>query len=329
MSDQDAADPCRHRLLALGPGSLGDRLDVFLASSLGLSRAQVRRLIERGAVSLDGRTLAGRDKGKPLPESGELRIEAFRPPGDERAQAEDPAAGPRVLAEGPGWLALDKPAGMAVHPLREDERGSVLGFVAGRWPQVHGVGEGGLRSGVVHRLDLETSGVLLFATEQQSWQRLRTAFSERRIAKRYRALVLGRFDPPGGRLVMELPLLIARHRPALVRVATADERGRASVRVVEQVVTPVELLADASLVEVAPSTGFLHQIRASLAHLGHPVLGDERYGNERSREVGKRCGADRHLLHAGRVEFEEIVAEAREPVDFRAAVERLRGAERL
>ncbi|NIR59804.1 MAG: RluA family pseudouridine synthase, partial [Gammaproteobacteria bacterium] len=77
-----------------------------------------------------------------------------------------------VLARGAGWVAVDKPAGVPVHPLRADERGSVLAAVAARHPEVQGVGEGGLRSGVVHRLDVGTSGVLLVATAEDAWQRL-------------------------------------------------------------------------------------------------------------------------------------------------------------
>lgn len=312
------------RTLSLFPERAGDRLDLFLAAELGLSRNQVRRLLDRGAVTLDGRQLGRGDKGLALPGSGELVVEAFRPPAHQRVLAEaegDPGA-PIVLASGPGWLAVDKPAGMPVHPLDEEERGTVLGHVIARHPELHGVGEGGLRSGVVHRLDVETSGALLVATEESAWRRLRGAFQEHRVAKRYRALVTGAFAPEGDELAIEIGLAVARHRPAKVRVVDEADWAHPGVRVVQQRVVVLERFGAATLVEVAPRTGFLHQIRASMAHLGHPLLGDERYGGAEASE-GARPG--RHMLHAAHVAFEEIEAEAPDPADFVAQLEALRG----
>jgi len=310
------------RLLTLGPGAEGVRLDLFLAAELDLSRSQARRLLERGAVSLDGRPLAPGDKGRPLRAEGELRVEAFVAPADQRiprpGEAEAP---PSVLAEGPGWLALAKPPGMPVHPLEEGEKGTLLGHVAALRPEVHGVGEGGLRSGVVHRLDVETSGVILVATEDAQWDRLRGAFREHRVAKRYRALVEGDVQWPGDRLELELPLRVARHKPAFVRVASSEEAARGRSRMIEQTMQKLETLPGASLVEIEPRTGFLHQIRASLAHLDHPVLGDLRYGGTR------RAGAHRHMLHAAEVAFEEVRAAAEDPDDFGSVLARLRSAE--
>ena len=310
------------RLLTLGPAAEGVRLDLFLAAELDLSRSQARRLLERGAVSLDGRPLAPGDKGRPLKAEGQLSVEAFVAPADQRiplpGEAEIP---PRVLAEGQGWLALAKPPGMPVHPLEVGETGTLLGHVSVLRPEVQGVGEGGLRSGVVHRLDVETSGVILVATEDAQWDRLRGAFREHRVAKRYRALVQGDVQWPGDRLELELPLRVARHKPAFVRVASGEEAARGRSRVIEQKMKKLEALPGASLVEIEPRTGFLHQIRASLAHLGHPVLGDLRYGGSH------RAGARRHMLHAAEVAFEEVTAAAEDPDDFCAVLAGLRSAE--
>jgi len=313
------------RNISILPDRAGNRLDLFLAAELGLSRNQVRRLLERGAVALDGRQLGRGDKGLPLPEHGELVVEAFRPPAHQRVPAEaehDPAA-PALLARGEGWVAVDKPAGMPVHPLREDEQGSVLGHLIARFPELHGVGEGGLRSGVVHRLDVETSGALLVATEEAAWQQLREAFQQHRVAKRYRAIVTGQLTAPSDGLDLELGLAVARHRPAKVRVVAEDEWKHPGVRVVQQRVVALEHFAAATLVEVQPRTGFLHQIRASLAHLGHPLLGDARYGGEPARQAAP----GRHLLHAAHVAFEEVEAAAPDPTDFSAELEALRRGE--
>jgi 23S rRNA pseudouridine1911/1915/1917 synthase len=224
------------------------------------------------------------------------------------------------VASGAGWIAVDKPAGMPVHPLDERETGTLIGHLLVAHPEIHGVGEGGLRSGVVHRLDVDTSGVMLVASEAASWERLRGAFQAHRVRKRYRAIVQGRLDPPGGALDMELPLVVARHRPARVRVATPDEILRGRSRSVVQRVLRLAELEGATLIEVRPRTGFLHQIRATLAHLGHPLVGDRRY--DAADDAG---GARRHMLHAAEVGLEEIHATAPEPEDFRACLRALGG----
>jgi 23S rRNA pseudouridine1911/1915/1917 synthase len=310
------------RQIALEPSALGIRLDRFLASELQLSRAQVRRLLERGAITLDGRVLALTAKGLSLPGEGVLAVAPFRSPDAQRAIAEPELVLPE-LASGAEWLAVDKPAGMPVHPLREEETGTALNALIARHPEIHGVGEAGLRSGVVHRLDVDTSGVMLFATGDTGFARLRGAFAAHHVEKRYRAILLGNFDPPGGVREISMPLMIAQHRPARVRIATAGEQARGLARTIRQRVIRVTALADATLVEVEPATGFLHQIRASLAQLGHPVVGDTRYGGRGA--VSEACGAKRHLLHACSVRFEDVAASSPDAPDFAQALVALGG----
>jgi 23S rRNA pseudouridine1911/1915/1917 synthase len=319
FASESEVDRPASRLIRLNTRHRGVRLDIVLAAELELSRAQIRRLLASEVIRLDGRLLGLADKGMPSPGSGALEVTAWRAPADQVVRPEPMDTGPRVLASGPGWLAVDKPAGMPVHPLRDGEAGTVLGHVAARHPEIHGVGEGGLRSGVVHRLDVDTSGVLLIATEQVAWRRLREAFQTHRVEKTYRAIVAGNFAPIGGGLVMELPLVVARHRPAFVRVASEEEIRRGRARVIRQSLRPIEALRDATLVEVRPTTGFLHQIRASLAHLGHPLLGDGRYAEESTA-----LRAPRHMLHAARVRLDEIDATANDAADFAACIDGLR-----
>jgi 23S rRNA pseudouridine1911/1915/1917 synthase len=305
------------RSFEVEPAEGGRRLDLFLAERLELSRAQARRLLSRGAVRVGERAVALGEKGMPLSAGETVCVAPFARPEAQRAEPE-PELALRVLAEGAGWLAVDKPAGVPVHPLTEDERGTILNVVAARYPEVHGVGEGGLRSGVVHRLDVETSGALLVATREAAWQRLREAFAAHRVEKVYRAIVLGALEGSGS---IEVPLLLARHRPARVRVARDDELGRArGVRHCALSWRLLELLDDATLVEVRPVSGFLHQIRVTFAHLGHPIAGDRSYGPERDA-----TGAQRHLLHAARVSFENVEASCPDADDFAEVLERLRG----
>ena len=309
------------RVIALQAQHAGERLDLFLTAELGLSRGQVRRLLERGAVRLDGVGLALRDKGLSLPNEGQIEVDPFQSAGHERIPAPEHAA-PMLLAEGPGWLAVDKPPGRPVHPLRADESETVLGHLVERWPQIQGVGEGGRRSGVVHRLDVETSGVQLVATSAEVWARLRAGFSEHRVEKTYRALIAGRLETGSiedGALRMECALVVAQHRPARVRVARPEEVERGRSRWVRQSVRTLELLGDATLVEVRPETGFLHQIRATLADLGHPLLGDRRYA-----DPATVARAPRHMLHASRIVFEEIDVRAPDAPDFARVLDGLR-----
>lgn len=308
------------RVLRLAGEGAGLRLDLFLATELALSRSQVRRLLDSGAVALDGRVLSLAQKGLPLPAQGELEIEAFRSSGDQRVQAAHPdETAPAALASGEGWLALDKPAGMPVHPLDEAEQGTLLSYLVARNPEIHGVGEGGLRSGVVHRLDVDTSGVMLVATRDETWKRLRGAFHAHRVEKRYLALIEGEPDWPEDGFEMRLWLSVSRHRPARVRVASQTQRERGRAREIDQRVRILERFGSTSLVEVRPGTGFLHQIRASLSHHGHPVVGDSRYGASLILP-----GVERQLLHSSRVAFEEITAESPPPADFLQVLDTLR-----
>ena len=300
--------------IALGGADAGARLDRFLVDALGVSRSQARRLLASGAVSLEGRTLGYGDKGLPLPNRGVLEVAPFRLPGEQRAR---PAAAFDELASGPGWLAIDKPAGCAVHPLEEGETGTVLNAVIACHPEIHGVGEGGLRSGVLHRLDTDTSGVLLLGTEATQWQRLREAFRRHQVEKTYRAILAGRYEGPEE---MELELTVARHRPAKVRVVDGPRSRASRTYTVRQQVRILELLRKVTLVEVRIETGFLHQIRVTLAHLGHAVVGDALYGDA----AALTFGAPRQMLHAAHIRFEEISALSPDPEDFTAMLESAR-----
>lgn len=300
------------RVLEVAPAEAGRRLDVFLADRLSLSRAEVRRLLGRGAVAVDGRAVGESAKGAALAAGSRVGVAPFSRP-DERRPLPDPDAPLVVLASGPGWLAVDKPAGVPVHPLREEERGTVTNAVIARHPELFGVGEGGLRSGVVHRLDVETSGALLVATAEPAWRRLREAFQAGRVEKVYRALVRGRMEAAGS---AEIPLVLARHRPARVRIAAPGER---SARPAVLAWRPVERFAQATLVEVRPRSGFLHQIRVVLAQAGHPILGDRVYADAETAGA-----APRHLLHASELAFEEVTAASPDPTDFSAKLAELR-----
>jgi 23S rRNA pseudouridine1911/1915/1917 synthase len=285
----------------------GARLDAFLADALRISRAEVRRVLARGGVRVDARAVGLAAKGALIAAGQVITVQRFAGRAEQEPVAQ-PELGLRVLARGPGWLAVDKPAGMPVHPLAPDETSTALNFVAALAPEIVGVGEAGLRSGVVHRLDVDTSGALLFATEEGRWQQLRQGFRAHRVEKVYRALVHGRIAGEGE---LALHLAVAQHRPARVRVVGAADARSRHTRMTWRALAE---LRGATLVEARPATGFLHQIRVSFAHLGHPVLGDAAYGAPPSPL------AQRHLLHAARVAYRDVEAESPDPADFAAAL---------
>ena len=300
--------PESDRQLEVRDSDSGQRLDRFLADRLQLSRSAVRRLLARGAVSVDQKVVAESAKGQNLHAGSSVAVAPFARPEDERALP-DSSKSLVVLAEGPGWLAVDKPPGVAVHPLQVDETGTLLNALIARSPRTHGVGEGGLRSGVVHRIDVDTSGVVLFATSEPVWQRIRAAFHAHAVQKHYRAIVLGHMRGEGD---VEVGLVTARHRPARVRVVSESEAVRArGVWMSRMRWRSVALLDGATLIDVYPRTGFLHQIRATLAHLGFPIVGDKTYGPQLDP-----TGAPRHMLHAARATLDEIDAHSPDPPDF-------------
>jgi len=282
------------QLITVEEQDRGQRLDVYLARALGVSRGYVRRLLGRERVRVGEKPAL---KGVILRAGDRIEVLPFQHPD------EGPPPSPQIpitlLGEGDGLLAIDKPAGMPTHPLDFEETDTVLNALLARYPELNGVGEGGLRSGVLHRLDTYTSGVLLFATRDEVWQRVRSEFAERRVQKRYVARVHGSFrgEPD---VVLHLS-----HRGARMRVV--ERGGRESVTRLR----PLREIGDTTLLEARPVTGLMHQIRVTLAHLGHPILGDRLYGSP--MELG------RHLLHASFIAAADFEAASPLPEIFEQA----------
>ncbi len=292
----------------------GLRLDVFVARGLNLSRAQARRLIEAGAVRVDDRRAKPGDKGLLLEAGMRVSVDDAALTAADRIVPE-PQVPLVVLAEGDGYLVVDKPAGVNVHPLRPGERGTLLNRVIARYPQAQDVGEGGLRSGVVHRLDADTSGVVIFATTQARWEVLRRAFAEHRTRKIYRTIVRGRMI--GSRREV-MRLVVGRGRPAKVKVV-ADVNAPirdSGVRRCDLQWEAMRTFHRATLLQISLGTGFLHQIRVMMAHLGHPVLGDALYGDPASDPLA----VPRQMLHAAQLHVEDIDVISPDPPDFAQAL---------
>jgi len=290
---------------------------------LRITRHEARELVSAGAVRIDGRTARGLDKSSPVAQDWQIAV-TVPLPAQAVAVVPEPQLAIPILAEGPDWVVVDKPAGVPVHPLRVDERGTVLNALVAKYPQLPGVGEGGLRSGGVHRLDGETSGTLLFALGNERYQRLREAFRKHQVLKRYRCVVSGQLR--GSRHEI-MHLVIARRHPATVKVLDPQsEPLPPGARRCDLSWKAIEGFPRSTLIEVTLGTGFLHQIRVMLARLNHPVLGDPLYAgrsSERQSQIAVHL-PPRLMLHACELAVDAIRATRPDPPPFTASVEALR-----
>jgi 23S rRNA pseudouridine1911/1915/1917 synthase len=256
----------------------GQRLDGFLAAREEVgSRARAERLIESGGVLVDGeprpksfRLAAGAEVSYPQPEQSQTRLEPLD-------------LDLTVVHRDEHLLVVDKPAGLLVHPV-PGYRGPTL--VQGLLGEVGG---DGIRPGIVHRLDRDTSGLLVVARDDRTLARLQSALRRRRIHRSYVALVRGR--PPSRRGTIEAP--IGRDRRDPTRVSLDSDVPRPAVTHF----AIGEVLAGRTLLDIELETGRTHQIRVHLAAVGHPIVGDPVYGH------GAELGLDRQFLHAARLRF--------------------------
>ncbi len=271
------------RTVHLPKEAAGRRLDVVVGEVLGLSRARVKSLFEAGAVRVDGRRPS---KGDRATGGARLEVELLE---EAPALVPEPDLALRLLYEDRWLLAVDKPAGMPSHPLKPGETGTVANALAGRFPEVAAAGDEVREGGLVHRLDIDTSGVLLAARDHSSWQAVRALFGERAVDKRYWALVSGPIGDSGG---IDLPL---RHKGD-TRVEAALDGGEPGREALSEF-RVLERSGGLALVEVRIRTGVLHQVRAHLAAIGAPVVGDSLYGGR------SLPGLQRFFLHARSVEL--------------------------
>lgn len=265
----------------------GLRLDVVLVRRVpGMSRAKARAMVEAGEIHVNGRR-----PRKGLRLSAGDRVMLARPPTPTDFHALPDATTPLALLHEDDWIvAVDKPAGVPSHPLREREIGTIASALVARYPEMSGVGYRLREPGILHRLDTDTSGVLLAARDENTFQTLREALRNGEIDKRYSALVEGHLLEP---TIVELP--IAPHPRDPRRVCTVP--GARGARQSRTEVLSVEPIGVFTLVEVRASTATRHQVRAHMAALGHPLVGDPLYGGS------VIPGLARHFLHASRITF--------------------------
>lgn len=296
----------------------GLRLDRFLAGAgYGWSRSQVARWVEEGFVLRNGRP----SKPAQLLKAGDVIL--VMPPPVKPAQVEPQAIPLHVLYEDADLLVISKPPGMVVHPAAGNPDGTLVNAIRAHCQKLSGIG-GVERPGIVHRLDKDTSGVMVVAKSDHAHRLLELAFRWRTTEKRYLALVYGKPKVDEG--VVDAP--VGRHPVERKRMAVVkDGRPARTLWWVR------ERFPGLALVECRPITGRTHQIRVHLAHIGHAIVGDPVYAGRQWREIPHRelqqaCRAfPRQALHAWCICFkhprtgEQVSFEAPLPEDFLALLE--------
>jgi 23S rRNA pseudouridine1911/1915/1917 synthase len=299
----------------------GVRLDQFLTGQLGCSRARLQKLLKSGRVLVNG---------APRPASyrvrqGDAVVVHVPEPTPSYLTAEPLPL--EIIFEDQDLLVVNKPPGLVVHPGAGHRAGTLLNALVHHCPELKDIGEVS-RPGLVHRLDKDTSGLLVVAKTARAHAALVAQFQAHTVSKQYQALVWGRLPEIEGKIDQE----VGRHPTARQKMSVYARRGKPAVtfwRVLQEFPGPL------SLVELSPQTGRTHQLRVHLASLGHPVLGDATYGGGVSRLAGnpKLRGLKplvrRQLLHAWRLGIthprtgEHMTWEAPLPEDFRAVMEYL------
>ncbi|WP_309616015.1 RluA family pseudouridine synthase [Salinibacterium sp.] len=301
------------RNLHVPDGLAGERVDSAIAKLLGFSRTFAAEVSELGGVQLDGRVLAKSDR---LVAGGWLEVSWV--------SKVEPSIIPIIVADlGIIWddddiVVVDKPAGVAAHPSVGWDGPTVLGALAGAGFRIATSGAAE-RAGIVHRLDVGTSGLMVVAKTESAYAALKRAFHDREVHKIYRAVVQGHPDPLAG--TIDAP--IGRHPGASWKFAITSD-GKASVTHYET----LEAFPSASLLEIELETGRTHQIRVHMAAQRHPCVGDAMYGADPT--ISARLGLGRQWLHARRLGFTHPVTavpvhfESPYPADLHHALELLR-----
>jgi 23S rRNA pseudouridine1911/1915/1917 synthase len=296
--------------LSFVPESSDERLDKIISiHAPNLSRALAQRLIKDGDATVNGH-----------PSKPSYRVQA-----SDEIVVHIPVELPEqvlpedipldIVYEDDVLLVIDKPAGMVVHPGAGHTSGTLVNAVLAHCPQLTNVG-GADRAGIVHRLDKDTSGLLLVAKDEVTYTALQRQFKRRQVAKTYLALVDGQVQPREG--IIEAPIGRDKRQRKKMTVVRSGREAQTMYRA-------IEYFANHTLLEVRPHTGRTHQVRVHLAWLGYPIVGDTVYGRRRQRLLKSR-----HFLHAARLRFthpvtgEEVEFEAPLPQNLADVLDQLR-----
>jgi 23S rRNA pseudouridine1911/1915/1917 synthase len=296
--------PAESTLVAVVPRALdGQRLDRAVAMIADYSRSEAAALVDAGSVRIGGRAVTSRSHRVAEGDALEVAV-ADRSVDD--VLTPDPTVDVQVAHEDRDLLVVDKPAGLVVHPGAGQHSGTLVHGLLARYPEIRGVGQPD-RPGIVHRLDKGTSGLLLVARSQPAYEALVAMLAARRVERRYRALVWGAVDSPTG--MVDAPVGRSARDRTRMAVTLTGKDARTRYEVVRGFTDPVTVTELRCKLE----TGRTHQIRVHMASIGHPVVGDARYGGRRPS-----LPSPRPWLHAEHVALEHPLTA--QPLAFDAAL---------
>lgn len=300
----------------------GERLDTFLAHSshfekeigASIGRTSIVRGIKRGGIERRSKPILKPSTPVFPGESLLILPERFRE--ESRIIMPHQNLSFPILYEDEHLIVINKPAGIETHPSVHEHSKTVVNWLLARFPEVAGIGDAD-RPGIVHRLDKETSGLLVIARTERAFTELKLLFKNRRVTKRYLAFVFGTPSESTGVITAPIARSVRGDRQA---VAQEGRRTKGTIRPAETRYTVLTRFGETALIEAEPKTGRTHQIRVHLASGGHPVLGDRLYGSRESRRYSREHGVERHLLHATYLSFclfrKERRFECAPPEDF-------------
>lgn len=273
------------------------RLDQYLVTLFPhISRSYLQQMIERGHILVNEKNSR---KGCVLQDGDVVEVQPFVEP-DDRTIDPNPTIGFTVNKEFEHYLVIDKPPYLATHPNQFDDHRSLANGLVARFPQIIGVGDEPLRPGIVHRLDSNTSGVMLVAKTQEGFLKIRELFNLREIKKTYQALVLGKITKSGS-IEKDIGHHVRNPRK-MVALEKNDKQFRSRRRNAQTLYEPIKYFGSYTLVSVRTLTGRMHQVRVHLASIGHPLVGDTLYQSQKEKNFDK-VGLTRHFLHAVKIEF--------------------------
>ncbi|MGA3351628.1 MAG: RluA family pseudouridine synthase [Acidimicrobiales bacterium] len=289
----DSGDTGAGAVVEIPHALAGERVDRVVALLSGCTRAQVQKLIAAGGVRLADVTVSAGSRRVKAGERLETNLELLA--ATARPQARPAAPGEvafRVVFEDQAVIVIDKPPGVVVHPDAAHHSGTLVAGLLASYPELARLPELGCgeadRPGIVHRLDKDTSGLLVVARSPEAYRSLTGQLAARTVHRSYLALACGALEAKAG--VVDAPIGRSLRHPTRMAVAVGGRAARTHYEVLQSFELPLE----ATYLELRLETGRTHQIRVHLAAIGHPVVGDARYGGDR-----RRSGAPRTFLHAG------------------------------
>lgn len=290
----------------------GTRLDKFLAEEFPqYSRSWLQKLIAKGNVLVNQKEVKSSYQ---LEESDKITGQITPP--EKISLQPDLSIKLNIIYEDKDLLIIDKPAGLVVHPSPTHKSKTLVNALLNYLPKIKEVGEDKIRPGIVHRLDKDTSGLMIITKNNQSFQHFKNLFNNQKVEKRYLVLTVGQFKEKSG--TINKPIARSKHSPEKMTISPDGRKSLTKYKVIRQ-------FKDYALIEAQPKTGRMHQIRVHLASIGHPVAGDKKYGFKK-----QLCPSElkRQFIHAGFLKFklpggEEKKFQSKLPLDLEKVLSEL------